>query len=109
MALRHLTDQIQKTNDAITNALLYASTESVGVAHAEFKKLRAMLDSLTSFTEHRWQVKLFTRHENIMVNINAENLVHAVEIAEEACDDNDDVIRFELYCDGIQIPQEDLY
>lgn len=109
MALRHLTEQIQRTENAIVNALLYTSTESVGIVHVEYKKLKAMLESLTSFTEHRWQVKLFTRLENIIVDINAENLEHAKEMAENACDENDDVVRFELYCDGIQIPQEDLY
>lgn len=109
MALRNLTDQIQEVENRITNAQLYPSPESVGMAHAEFKKLRFMLDGLTSFAEHRWMVKLYTPQTHVEIKVAAEHLTEAKDIAIELIDAFHEVVRYELYCDGILIPEEQLY
>lgn len=108
MALRQLKEQIQQVQNSIVNAQLYSNPETVGVVDKEFKKLCHMLDGLTSFTDHRWQVKLYTEKQEVVTfDLRAENLEHAKEMAENIVDENDDVIRFELHCDGIPVPAED--
>lgn len=108
MAIKRLEDQIAVVEDKIIQAQLSGKTEDIGQIGVEFTKLRWILDGLTSFVEHRWQVKLFiVVGTEYLIEIRAEHLVEAREKAIELFDDNDTAIRYELYCDGKLIPEED--
>lgn len=107
MAIKKLDMQLDRLNAAMSVAMMNPTSESVGRANQEFKKLKFMLDGLTSFVEHRWQVKLFgvTWHSE-PIDIVAEHLEEAREKAIDLADGIDTVIKYELYCDGKLIPEE---
>lgn len=106
--MNRLNDQIEILENRIREAMLDPRAETIGLVAADFKTLKFMLEGLSSFVEHRWQVKLiFGRgvvSEN--VDINAEHLEEAREKAISMVDKYDSAIDYELYCDGIQILEE---
>lgn len=108
MALRKLEIQILKVENAIITAQLSGKTEDVGRIRFEFNKLKFLLDGLTSFVEHRWQVRVFgSGWFGNFFDIQAEHLEEAREKAIALVDDIAGVVRYELYCDGILIPEEE--
>lgn len=107
MALRKLEDQISAVEAQIIKAQLSGKLEDVGQIGVEFTKLKWILDGLTSYVEHRWQVKLFgSGWASELVDIRAEHLEEAREKAVIMVDEFDAAIRYELYCDGKLIPEE---
>lgn len=107
MAIRRLEDQIAAVEDKIMRAQLTGKVEDIGQIGVEFTRLTFMLNGLTSFVEHRWQVKLFgVVWHSEPIDIVAEHLEEAREKAIELADGIDTVIKYELYCDGKLIPEE---
>lgn len=107
MAMKRLDEQIERVDKALESAMLAPNSIHVGMAKAQFLKLKFMLEGLSSFVEHRWMVKLFTTSgESVEINIRAEHLEGARDVAIELIDAFFEAIRFELYCDGILIPEE---
>lgn len=109
MAIRQLNEKLELIDDLLNQAMLRPDGPSIGRVSAEFKKLRHMLDGLSSFVEHRWQVKLFDKTGFMykFPDIRAEHLEEAREIAQDICDSYPSAVRYELYCDGILIPEEE--
>ena len=109
MALRRLEDQVEMVREKIINAQLSGAQEDIGQIGVEFTKLTWMIEGLTSYVEHRWQVKLFFTANVVseLVDIRAEHLEEAREKAIGMVDEFASAIRYELYCDGKLIPEED--
>lgn len=108
MAIRNLNEQIERLGVAIDRAMLTPGTDNAGLVKVEFLKLKFMLDGLASFVEHRWQVKLIfgTFVVSELIDIKAEHLEEARTKAIELFDQYDSALNYELYCDGIQISEE---
>lgn len=108
MAIRRLDDQIELLENRIHEAMLDPRAETIGLVAADFKQLKFMLEGLTSFVEHRWQVRLVFGRGVISekVDIRAEHLEAAREKAISMVDEFDSAIDYELYCDDKLIPEE---
>lgn len=108
MALKKLEDQIKVVEDQIREAQLDPCVANMGMVAAEFRKLKFILEGLSSYVEHRWQVRLFGMGwVSELADIHAEHLEGAREKASNMVDEFDAAIRYELYCDGKLIPEED--
>lgn len=113
MAIKRLDEKLNLIDDLLNLALSNYSNPvdkqlAIGKVSSEFKKLRMMLDGLSSFVEHRWQVMLVFGKGVVSekVDINAEHLEAAREVAISMMDKFDSAIDYELYCDGKLIPAE---
>lgn len=104
-----LNDQIEILENRIKEAMLDPRAETIGLVAADFKTLKFMLEGLGSFVEHRWQVKLFFARGIVseLLDLRAEHLEEARKIAIELADEYTSAIRYELYCDGKLIPEDD--
>lgn len=109
MAIRNLDEQIQRLDDAINIAMLKPNSYNIGRVSEEYRKLKFMLDGLASFVEHRWEVKLIFGPGVVseLVDLKAEHLEEARAKAIEMFDRFDSALNYELYCDGIQIPEHE--
>lgn len=106
MGIKRLDEQIERLEKKLNGAMLIPNSIHIGMAKAEFLKLKFMLNGLSSFVEHRWEVRLFTKESHVDIKISAEHLVEARDVAIELGDVFPEVVRYELYCDGIVIPEE---
>lgn len=108
MALISLRDQIEMLENRIQEAMLDPRAETIGLVAADFKQLKFTLEGLSSFVEHRWQVMLVFGRGVVseLVDIKAEHLEAAREVAISMVDEFDSAIDYELYCDGKLIPKE---
>lgn len=108
MALKNLNEQINKTDRAMRNMMKTCSYVDIFEVWKAYQDLRQTIEKFTSFVEHRWMVKLFTTDgSSVEIKIEAEHLEEARDISIELVDTFFEVIRFELYCDGILIPEHE--
>lgn len=105
--LKPLSEQMQKLNLAIEVARINPNLHNMGKVSEEYGKLKDMLSGLTSFVEHKWEVKLIFGPGVVseLVDLKAEHLEEARAKAIEMFDRFDSAINYELYCDGKQIPE----
>lgn len=109
MALKNLKEQLHRLGDAVELAMLNPNLHNTGRISEEYRKLKYMINGLTDFVEHTWEVKLIFGPGVVseLVDLKAEHLEEARAKAIEMFDRFDSAVNYELYCDGQQIPEHE--
>lgn len=107
MALRKLNELIDKTDAYMKEMMKTGSDIDILNAWKAYAKLRTELKKAMSFVEHDWSVKLYTPTSSATIKIKADHIEEARATATDLIDTFSEVVRYELYCDGILLAEHE--
>lgn len=102
---REINNQLNKVDNAISQAVRSGAQKDIVITLIEYSKLRTILGRYKPVMVNSWEVTLFTTTNQLTTRIEAEDYNDALEKANDLVNAMPDVVRYELYCDGIRVSE----
>lgn len=102
---REVNKQLDRVDNAISLAVKSVTQKDIIAVLIEYYKLRTLLGRYKPIMKNGWEVTVFTSTNQLTTTLDASDLDDAQAKANHLVDVMPDVTRYELYCDGILIPE----